>query len=185
MDILLIRHTTPRVEKGICYGQTDLELADTFAQELRMLKSQWSDKCELIYTSPLRRCAQLAEELSSTVRTDARLMEMDFGTWEMKPWNDIPEQELNPWMADFVTVRVPKGESFQELMARVNEFLAEILAENHERIAIVSHAGVIRAALGFFMGLPPENVFRLNIDYGSISEVSVKHGMYQVKYINR
>jgi len=38
-EIYLIRHTTPKVEKGICYGQTDLNLADTFEQEKeRILK---------------------------------------------------------------------------------------------------------------------------------------------------
>lgn len=185
MDVILIRHTTPRVEKGICYGQTDLELADTFMQELEVLKDKLPKQCDIIYSSPLKRCKELANQLGEGVRTDNRLMEMDFGNWEMKLWNDIPQDELNPWMADFVNVGVPGGESFQEMIARVDEFLAEMLARDHKRILIVSHAGVIRAALGFFLGIPPENVFRLNIDYGGVSEVSVKRGMYHVKYINR
>ena len=42
-------------------------------------------------------------------------MEMNFGDWEMKNWDDIPLEELNPWMQDFVNVRVSNGESFTDL----------------------------------------------------------------------
>jgi len=34
MEIYLIRHTTPDVAKGICYGQTDLDVANTFEEEV-------------------------------------------------------------------------------------------------------------------------------------------------------
>ena len=30
MELILIRHTTPAIEKGICYGQSDLNVADSF-----------------------------------------------------------------------------------------------------------------------------------------------------------
>ena len=33
MLIHLIRHTKPEIAAGICYGQTDLELASSFTQE--------------------------------------------------------------------------------------------------------------------------------------------------------
>ena len=37
MEIYLIRHTKPKVGKGICYGQTDLEIDETsFEQELNL-----------------------------------------------------------------------------------------------------------------------------------------------------
>ena len=37
-EIYLIRHTTPEVEKGVCYGQTDLNLKNTFPQEAKRIK---------------------------------------------------------------------------------------------------------------------------------------------------
>ena len=33
MLIHLIRHTTPDIETGICYGQTDLDVSDSFEKE--------------------------------------------------------------------------------------------------------------------------------------------------------
>jgi alpha-ribazole phosphatase len=32
--------------------------------------------------------------------TDERLLEYNFGDWEMKRWGDIDEVELDPWMQD-------------------------------------------------------------------------------------
>lgn len=37
MKIYLIRHTTPHIEKGICYGQTDLDVAETFNNEAEII----------------------------------------------------------------------------------------------------------------------------------------------------
>jgi hypothetical protein len=40
-----------------------------------------------------------------------------------KCWDVIDPDELNPWMADFVTIRVPNGESFTDLHSRVVDFI--------------------------------------------------------------
>jgi len=40
MEVYIIRHTKVAVENGICYGQTDVALADSFQEELAVLKSQ-------------------------------------------------------------------------------------------------------------------------------------------------
>ena len=37
MEIYLIRHTTPLIEKGICYGQTDLDITESFEEEVSMI----------------------------------------------------------------------------------------------------------------------------------------------------
>ena len=60
MEIYLIRHTAPDIEKGICYGQTDLELAHTFSVEAREVLKQLPNQFDAVYTSPLKRYKQLA-----------------------------------------------------------------------------------------------------------------------------
>ena len=37
MEIYLVRHTTPAIEKGVCYGQTDLNVAETFEEEVELV----------------------------------------------------------------------------------------------------------------------------------------------------
>ena len=149
MPVTLLRHTTPDVARGICYGISDLGLADSFHEEAQAVLESLST-VERIVTSPLQRCQRLAEHigasLSLPVRADARLREMDFGTWEGRAWSDIARAELDHWAADFLHARPHGGESVAMLTARTREALAEYAALQ-DHILIVTHAGVIKAAL--------------------------------------
>ncbi|MDO5977679.1 alpha-ribazole phosphatase [Flavivirga spongiicola] len=170
MEIYIIRHTTPNIEKGVCYGQTDLNLVDTYLEEFKTIKQQIpnSKKCT-IKSSPLKRCALLANHLGSPVLFDDRLKELDFGDWEMKPWNDISEEILNPWMEDFVYTRVPNGESYIDLASRINSFFEDIIKSHDKQpLIIVSHAGPIRAFLSSVLNISLEKSFRIKIQYGDV-----------------
>lgn len=185
MELYLIRHTTPEIAKGICYGQADLALKESFPEELKRLKEHLPASFDHVYSSPLQRCRLLAEQLGPSPVLDSRLMEMDFGDWEMKPWKNIPEEDLNPWMADFVNAQVPNGESFAMLIKRCEAAMEDILKKGGEKVAVVSHAGIIRTWLGHCLAMAPENYFRLQIDYGGVSRVKVKGPNYTIQFINR
>src|SRR5688500_4962497 len=101
MEIYLIRHTTPQVGKDICYGQSDLDLGDAFPQEYEFLKNNLPGQFDMVYTSPLKRCRILAEKFNTNnFFVDHRLLELNFGEWEMKAWDDINQVQLNGWMND-------------------------------------------------------------------------------------
>ncbi len=185
MEIYLVRHTTPEVPKGICYGQSDLPVADTFQTEKDQVISKLAKDFDRVYSSPLKRCSILANEITHEVKIEPCLMEMNFGSWEMKAWNKISNLELDPWMSDFVNTTVPQGESFSDLISRVNAFLESVKTEKHERICIVSHAGVIRTILGLCLEMNPANFFKLQVDYGGVSKFRLQSGMTTVEYINR
>ena len=185
MDLYLIRHTTPEVDKGICYGQTDLPLKNSFPEELFRLKQHLPESFDKLYTSPLQRCKLLAEHLHEAPEEDNRLMEMDFGDWEMKAWAQIPKNELDPWMADFVSSTVPNGEAFTDLIKRSEAAMQDVIEAGGEKVAVVAHAGIIRACLGHFLAMSPEHYFRLDVSYGGVSRVKVKGPYYTVQYINR
>ncbi len=74
------------------------------------------------------------------------LREMDFGRWEMVPWNDIPRSQLDEWAADFLGARPHDGESVQQLRDRVSKTLSQIERDT----LVVTHSGVIRAAAALF-----------------------------------
>ncbi|WP_258932608.1 histidine phosphatase family protein [Flavobacterium oreochromis] len=118
-----------------------------------------------MYSSPLKRCTQLAEYCYSKEKIilDNRLKEMNFGKWELQPWDAILEEELNPWMADFVTIQVPMGESFQILYKRVVNFLYSLSQlSSDEPIVIFTHAGVIRSLICYLENQPLEQAFFIN-----------------------
>ncbi len=170
MEIYIIRHTTPNIEKGICYGQTDLSLVNTFPEEFKTIKQQIPNNSHyIIKSSPLKRCALLANYLGSNVVFDDRLKELDFGDWEMQPWNTIPEETLNPWMKDFVNTKVPNGESYINLASRVNNFFEETInLQNEQDLIIVTHAGPMRAFLSSILSIPLEKSFDIKIQYGDV-----------------
>lgn len=149
MPVTLLRHTTPAVAPGTCYGISDIGVADSFGQEARDVLSALPP-ADRIVTSPLLRCRCLADHIAQaaglSVAADPRLQEMDFGTWEGRPWADIPRAELDLWAADFLHARPHGGESVAMLTARTQAALADVDGAQ-DRVLIVTHAGVIKAAL--------------------------------------
>ena len=102
--------------------------------------------------SPARRCVQTAAALwpDLVAAEDARLWEQDFGAWEGVAFADLPDLGALS-RADLAAHCPPEGESFLDLSVRVVPALQEAGALGG-RVAIVAHAGVIRAALGLALG---------------------------------
>ncbi|ASV07018.1 alpha-ribazole phosphatase [Leptospira interrogans] len=179
MELYLIRHTTPEIPKGICYGQTDIPLISDFNSEFQFLLQKINVVFDLIYSSPSSRCRKLSEFLNnqylSKLEYSNLLMELNFGSWEGKPWSEIPKKEYSYWAKDFVNFKVPNGESYQGLYERVSKFLDKILHSfSDEKIGIVTHAGVIRTALCKLLNIPLERGFYFDLNYGSINKILIE-----------
>ncbi len=86
-DIYLIRHTTPDVAKGVCYGQTDLGVTESFFSEAESIRQVLPDNIVQVYSSPLQRCARLASLLfpDRPLRFLPELMELHCGSWKCSP----------------------------------------------------------------------------------------------------
>jgi alpha-ribazole phosphatase len=97
-----------------------------------------------LWTSPSRRCHDVAMELDTRATVDERLREMHFGSWEGRTWNSIePEPAFAAWARDWKRLRVPGGESAEDLGRRVAAWLEE-LDQEHVHF-VIAHAGVIRS----------------------------------------
>ena len=172
MEIYLVRHTSPAIEKGICYGQTDLDLAETFEKEAIEVLQKLPKKLDAVYSSPLKRCAYLAQKIGNNIILDDRLKELDFGSWEMQKWDDIPLSEIQPWYNDFVNTTTLNGESYQDLQNRVLDFYKDLLEEGHSSVAIITHSGVIRSLLAHINNIALKDSFEgINIGYGEVIRV--------------
>jgi alpha-ribazole phosphatase len=176
MEIYLIRHTTPLIEKGICYGQTDLDITDTFLEEVSMIQPHLPATDLKIYSSPLQRCKKLADALfeSSIVECHDTLMELNCGDWEMQKWDEIPKDEIQPWMDDFVNVVVPNGESYVLLHQRVVDTF-ESIKRKGENAVIVAHGGVLRSILSHITNTPLKESFdAFTLHYGCVVKIDVQ-----------
>jgi alpha-ribazole phosphatase len=174
MIIHFIRHTTPKVAPGVCYGQADLELISNSQAEIDKVKLKLLSHYDRIYSSPLKRCSQLAEQLTEHgVSYDDRLKEYNFGEWELQPWEKLNGSRVDTWMNDFVNTRPPGGESLVEMKSRVDEFITELIDQDCDVCAVVAHAGVLRLLYSWVLDVSLENIFSIRLDYGSIVEVSL------------
>jgi len=174
MQLYLVRHTTPAIAKGMCYGQTDVPIDPVFFdQEYELIRTRLPNQIDVFYSSPLRRCLDLAQALSPVVLQDKLLMEMNFGDWEMQRWDNIPAEPLNKWMNDFVQETTPGGENYIALNLRSTQFIDRLLQLDYQRVCIVTHAGNIRSLISRVLALPLENSFRIDIQYGAVIQLSV------------
>jgi alpha-ribazole phosphatase len=175
MNIYLIRHTKVATAKGICYGQTDVGLADSFKKESEVIKDQIKDiKFDKIYSSPLTRCKKLAKQLfKSEIIYDDRLMEMNFGEWELQEWDNIQHPDIDRWMTDFVNTPCPNGESFLQMHKRIISFITDIDARKYKNIAIISHGGPIRNFITHIKDEDLKDAFKREITYGEIIKLEV------------
>jgi len=150
MSLWLARHAPVLLETGRCYGAMDVA-ADTAAtleaagRLAGLLPVGLRVRC-----SPLRRCVQLAQQLQVlradlVWQCDARLVEMNFGTWEGVPWRDIPRPAFDAWMQDFPWHRFGGVESVNEMLQRVaSVWDTRYRGSDGAGEVWVTHAGVVR-----------------------------------------
>ncbi|KAG8152250.1 alpha-ribazole phosphatase [Burkholderia catarinensis] len=175
MDVVLIRHSAVGVEPGICYGRSDVPLAvpaDACAQAVQAhLSAIGAPPPEQVWTSPLMRCASVAERLAQAfdvpLRRDAGWQEMDFGAWEMRRWDDIDRAALDAWAADLMHACAHGGESVARFAARVARRVDAVAQLDGPQWA-VTHAGVIRAFASHVLGVPLDTLLSRPVPTGGV-----------------
>jgi alpha-ribazole phosphatase len=168
MEIFVIRHTQVAV-KDTCYGQTNVPLAETFTAEVAQYKNDLPNDFDAVFCSPLERCKDLSNALGyDNIIFENALMEMNFGDWEGKKWNDIEQAKLDVWMNDFEHEKTPNGENLLQLFERVKMFLNNLRQQNFDKVLLVTHAGVIRCIWAYLLEIPLQNIFKLPVGHNEI-----------------
>ena len=150
MKLWLVRHAQPLIATGICYGQLDMPADDLATRQCARDLADALPEGTIAIASPLQRCEQLLHVLIGlrpdlTFKMDPKLMEMDFGNWEGRPWEDIPKQALDAWTADFGNYPAGgSGETVGQFMIRIAAAWDELPPV--ENVLWITHAGVVRAA---------------------------------------
>jgi alpha-ribazole phosphatase/probable phosphoglycerate mutase len=134
---------------------------------------------EHVVSSPLARCqafaAALADQLGLPLTIEPRVAEIRFGVWEGMTGEELrtcDPDRLRRFYHDPLGERPEGAEPAAEFVARVSQVLDELTAAHHGRhILVVTHAGVIRAAIAHALAAPPERLFRAHVDNAAFTRL--------------
>ncbi|MBG7618510.1 histidine phosphatase family protein [Herbaspirillum sp. AP02] len=149
MLLYLIRHPQPVLDQRTCYGRSDIAVAPEVQQQcLEQLVTQLPRNVP-VFSSPLHRCAGLAQLLAlrlgqADVVLERDLQEMDFGSWELRHWDDIPWAEVEAWNQDLLHHAPGGGETLPAMAWRIWQALRSMRARATPAAIVVCHAGSIR-----------------------------------------
>jgi alpha-ribazole phosphatase len=152
------RHPRAKAAAGRCIGHTDLALDPRKAKRLAHRIRQHARSQKLVFevtVSPLRRSLGVGHWLRRwgwRVRVDARVVEMNFGRWDGRPWTDITWAEVQAWQDDFLHHAPGGGESLWQVAQRAQAFVCWAKSEAAARpqqphCVVVTHGGWINALL--------------------------------------
>lgn len=196
-EIYLIRHGRSIANtKGILAGRLPkIELDEIGISQARALgQNLASIDLREIYSSPLERCMATAASIMEQNQKIKKMhvadefVECDYGKWSGKK---ISKLSLLPlWKVIQKTpsqVVFPDGEAMVQMSSRATDGLMKLLnsKKSSRKIAIVSHADVIKALIAFAMGLHLDNFQKLIIDPASISKLSWQDNSFYIDFINQ
>lgn len=142
-------------EKGKAQAK---ELAERLAAE------QDKNKIGVIYVSPLKRAlataAYIEEALGIKAKTDKRLMEINFGTFEGEDWRKPEFLKIS----ESPFFRFPQGESLVQTAHRAYNIIDEI-AEKHknENVLFVCHGMISTMICTYFKSYSQEELEKIEI----------------------
>jgi probable phosphoglycerate mutase len=124
------------------------------------------------------------------VERDPRWREFAFGEWEGLTWDEILQR--HPDLAESASTSVkryiaPRGESFEDVLLRVESALAEVRASGHANVLIVTHAGPLHAMLHTFFGhreAEMQEVLGVRFSPASITRIEIADGEASLLALN-
>ncbi len=200
--LYLIRHGETQGADAKRYkGHIDVPLSENGVRQMERLSkyihqliahSSQSTELNAIYCSDLSRAVKSAEIIAGqgSVRPVVikDLKERNFGIWEGMSFDEIKGKypdEFQAWVDNPVKFSPIDGENTIEVKDRAVGALNKIFADGKgQNIAVVSHGGINRVILCHFLGVPLENIFRIEQDFAAVNIIEIYDGFPVVKLIN-
>ena len=171
--LLFIRHARTDLAGTFC-GHSDPPLNATGQQQVANLIARLTaEHFDAIFCSDLRRAVDTAEPLAQAFAAPLTqkqgLREIHFGDWEGLTWAEIEQcdaEYARRWSETFPALTAPGGESFADFESRVLAEIAPLLSlAERQRIAVVTHAGVMRTVLRSLHGCSEQEAWEKTNSY--------------------
>ena len=175
--VFLLRHGShDRLNRVLCGRMAGVTLSERGREEARAAGRRLAgEDLAAIYASPLERTRETAELVAETLRLPVQLcydlVEVEYGEWSGQPFDALrADPRWEAWNYARGVSRTPGGESLLEVQLRMRRFVDQArLRHPDQRILAVSHGDPIKAILAHAMGMPLDNLDRLEISPASLS----------------
>ena len=154
MKIWITRHGQTELNlKKLMQGRVDEPLNDTGRNQAKAARAQIGDiKFDAVFASPLDRAVETATILGgvdrSQVITDDRIIETDFGKYDMKSYYRMGIPMTLYWALPEIFPAPKTVETIESMVARSRSFLNDLQKKDYDNVLIVCHGGIIRALCG-------------------------------------
>jgi broad specificity phosphatase PhoE/predicted kinase len=129
-----------------------------------------------VWTSTLVRTHETAAILGRQTLQWRALNEIEAGSCDSLTYLEIKERYPEEWRArsrDKLAYRYPQGESYMDVIQRVEPVVLEL--ERQKRpVLVISHQAVLRAIYGYLMGREPEQIPHLSVPLHTVLELTPK-----------
>lgn len=175
-------------------GALDSPLSDRGWQQADRLAQVFARiPLQAVYASPLKRAIDTAQRIAAVhglpVTLVPGLRELNQGVWESLHFAEVRERYaelLQRWWADPTDVRVPGGETVEEMRNRAMAAVQEIMRRHAgERVVAVAHGGVNKAILLTLLGAPLASYWRLRQANACLNVLEVGNGPVQLLVLNQ
>ena len=190
--VLLIRHgETSWNREGRWQGQADVPLSDKGVRQAEALARALrpgANAIRAVYSSDLRRAQDTALILAAAIGIkpvlDPIWREMDVGCWSGLSREEIRGRFPDEWARIHSGEDLARGggDTFGQFFARVVGALERLSRQHHgETVAVVTHGGVIRAALLHALGLSFERLHEVAVvENATLSELRVNGSSWEI-----
>jgi probable phosphoglycerate mutase len=187
----LLRHGEPAIFGRLNGRLPGVGLSEKGRAEAAMQAGRLAgEKIEVIYSSPMQRTREtaeiLADRLGLPIRYREDVIEIDYGEWTGLTFDQIRRDERwQMWSRSRGIAAIPGGESWRQVQERVVGALFDLQQAHPDgSVAIVSHGDVIKAALLFALGMPPDFYSRIEIAFASLSTIRLDGAGIRVSGLN-
>jgi len=194
LRLVFVRHgETQWNRESRSQGQIDTPLNPLGCRQAELVAGRLRDeKLLAVYTSPLRRARETAERIASfhglEVIPCSELMELNHGDLEGMTGEEIRRHHgefLEAWLAAPAGLRLPNGESLEELQERTWRFVENVRAAHQEgTVAAVSHNLALRTILCRVLGMDLNNLRRVRQDVACVNIVEFGQDRVQLVLMN-
>jgi broad specificity phosphatase PhoE/predicted kinase len=132
-----------------------------------------AEECPEIWTSTLNRTLETAEPLGGGARSLRALDEINAGLCDGLTYPDIDQDHpaiAAARRADKLRYRYPQGESYEDVIERLEPVIFE-LEHSRNSILVIAHQAILRALYAYFANRSREDVPYLSIPLHSVIEL--------------